>query len=84
MRQLDACKLLAGYLQAHANTAAIPNGPHSCLLSGKADYTPGVLSLTVSVGDKSDHASRFMMKPIAVDGVRAYLLDSSTALCPSK
>jgi hypothetical protein len=78
LRQLDACKLIAGFVRTHAGTAAIPNGPHSCLLSGKADYTPGDESLTVSVGDKFDHGDRFMMKPLDVDGVKAYLLDTST------
>ncbi|MCU1679862.1 MAG: hypothetical protein JWQ81_601 [Amycolatopsis sp.] len=77
LRGLDACKLLGGYLQAHAGSAAIPNGPHSCLLSPKADWSPLDPSMTLAVGVKLDHVDRLMQKPVTVDGVKAYLQDAS-------
>jgi hypothetical protein len=77
MRQLDGCKLLSGYLQAHAGSVAIPNGAHSCLLASKADWTPLDPSMTLAVGEKLDHTDKLMMKPVAVDGVKAYVIDQS-------
>jgi hypothetical protein len=62
MRQLDACKLLSGYIQGHAGSVAIPNGPHSCLLASKIGWTPLDPSMRLAVGEKLDHTDRPMMK----------------------
>jgi hypothetical protein len=42
LREIDPCLLLAPYIQRRPGADAIPRGPHSWLLSPKADYVPGV------------------------------------------
>lgn len=75
LRQLDACKVFnLDTAKAAGNPTAslLPTGPHSCMLTPTANYTPATHGIEVTVGDGANQLFRDLGTPITLQGAKAY------------
>ncbi|HET9143726.1 DUF3558 family protein, partial [Actinophytocola sp.] len=74
LRQLDACGVfdLDAAKTTTPGAAVLPTGPHSCMLTPRADYSPADDGVRVAVGAEFSHLVAYGGAPVTIGGAKAY------------
>lgn len=75
LRQLDACRIFdldAAKAAGNPTASLLPTGPHSCMLTPTANYTPTTHGVEVKVGDGANQLFRDIGAHVTIQGAKAY------------